>query len=187
MYSGILYLDLDKKRRLQEAAENLVKCGANTKLLLSALAEAQTVQRASNFTEDVTSKVSRPPNSPFYSLEAWERANLADRNQDPRDGKNDGGLTPPISLLLNDCIPFSDVAAVVAPTEYSKVSLASTLSVSTRQAPHPSFGDAEVDSAAGIAHCEFQPTPGHSHCDGQAHVPLDAVPLIYCGTILLYI
>jgi hypothetical protein len=153
-----------------------VKCGANTKELLSALAAAQTAQRTSNFTEDVTSKISRPPNSPSYSLEAWERANLADSFQDPRDGKNDGGLTPPISLLLSDCIPYSDVAAVVAATEQSKASLASVLSVSTRPAPHPSFGGAAENHAAGIAHFALQPTPGHSHCDGQANVPLDAVP-----------
>jgi hypothetical protein len=164
------------KSQHQEAAENLVKCGANTKELLSALAAAQTAQRTSNFTEDVTSKASRPLNSPSYSLEAWERANLADRNQDPRGGKDDGGLAPPISLLLSECIPFSDVASVVAATEHSKVSLASTFSVSTRPAPHPSFGGAAVDPAAGIAHCALQPTPGHSHCDGQANVPLDAVP-----------
>ncbi len=124
--------DLDKKRRLQKAAENLVKCGANTKELLSALAAAQTAQRTSIFTEDVTLSVSMPSNSPFYSLEAWERANLANRNHDPRGGKDEGGLTPPISLLLSECIPFSDVAAVVAATEHSKVSLASSLSVSTR-------------------------------------------------------
>jgi hypothetical protein len=56
--------DLDKERRLQEAAENFVKSGANTKELLSALAAAQAAQRTSHFAEDVTSKVSRPPNSP---------------------------------------------------------------------------------------------------------------------------
>ncbi len=168
--------DLDKKRRLQEAAENFVKSGANTKELLSALAAAQAAQRTSHFTKDVTSKVSRPPNSPNLSLEAWQNSNLADRIQDQRCGKDDGGLTPPISLLFNECIPSSDVAAVVAATEHPKVSLASTLSVSTRPAPHPSFGGAAVDPAAGFAHCAFQPTPGHSHCDGQANVPLDAVP-----------
>ena len=32
--------ELKKKRRLQEAVENLMKCGANTKELLSALAAA---------------------------------------------------------------------------------------------------------------------------------------------------
>ncbi len=58
---------LDKKRRLQEATEILITCGANTKELLSALEAAQTAQRTSNITEDVTSKVSRPPNSPSYS------------------------------------------------------------------------------------------------------------------------
>ncbi len=78
---------------------------------------AQTAQRTSNITEDVTSKVSMPSNSPSYSLEAWERANLADKDQDPRGGKDAGGLTPPISLLLSECIPFSDVAALVAATE----------------------------------------------------------------------
>ncbi len=61
---------LDKKRRLQEAAEILITCGANTKELLSALGAAQTAQRTSNITEDVTSKVSRPPNSPPT---AWRR------------------------------------------------------------------------------------------------------------------
>jgi hypothetical protein len=145
---------LDKKRRLQEAAEILITCGANTKELLAALEAAQTAQRTSNITEDVTSKVSRPPNFPSYSLEAWERrANLADRFQDPRGGKDDGGLTPPISRLLSEeCIPFSDVAAVVAATKQSNASLASVLSVSTRPAPHPSFGGATKNCAAGIAH-----------------------------------
>jgi hypothetical protein len=109
--------ELKKKRRLQEAVENLVKCGANTKELLSALAAAQTAQRTSIFAENVTSGVSMPPDSPPHSLEEWERANLADRIREPCGGKDDGRLTPPISLLLKECIPFSDVAALVAATE----------------------------------------------------------------------
>jgi hypothetical protein len=90
--------------------------------------------------------------------------------------KDDGERTPPISQLLDECIPFSDVAALVAATEPPSVPFASFLSGSASQAPHPSFGGAAVDPAAGIAHCAFQPTPGHSHCDGQANVPLDAIP-----------
>jgi hypothetical protein len=127
--------ELKKKRRLQEAVETLVKCGANTKELLSAFAAAQAAQRTSFVAEDVTSSVSMPPDSPPHSLEEWQRANLERVIQNPRDGKDDGGLTPPMSRLLSECIPFSDVAAVVAATEQSKASLASVLSVSTRPAP----------------------------------------------------
>jgi hypothetical protein len=109
--------ELKKKRRRQEAVENLVKCGANTKELLSALAAAQAAQRTSIVAEDVTSGVSMPPDSPPYSLEEWQRANLQRIIQDPRDGKDDGGLTPPISHLLSEGISVSDVAALVAATE----------------------------------------------------------------------
>ncbi len=49
--------DLKKKRRHQEAVENLVKCGANTKELLSALAAAQAAQKTSFVAEAVTSSV----------------------------------------------------------------------------------------------------------------------------------
>jgi hypothetical protein len=74
--------ELKKKRRLQEAVENLMKCGANIKELLSALAAAQTTERTSIVAVDVTLGASMPPDSPLYSLEAWEKANLADRIQD---------------------------------------------------------------------------------------------------------
>ncbi len=130
--------DLDKKRRLQEAAENFVKSGATQKELLAALAEAKIAQNTKNKAEIVTSNVLLQTSS-TCGLEEWQRANLERTIQDPRDGKNDGGLTPPISRLLSECIPLSDVAAVVAATEQSKASLASVLSVSTRPAPHPMF------------------------------------------------
>jgi hypothetical protein len=86
-----------------------------------------------------TSNVLMQPEFSTCSLKEWQRANLERIIQDPRDGKDDGGLTPPISRLLSECIPFSDVAAVVAATEQSKASLLPVLSVSTRPAPYPSF------------------------------------------------
>ncbi len=75
---------LDKKRRLQEAAENFVKSGATQKELLAALAEAKIVQNMKNKAEMITSNVLMQPESSTCSLE------------DPLDGNNDGGLTPPI-------------------------------------------------------------------------------------------
>ena len=55
--------DLDKKRRLQEAAENFVKRGATQKELLAALAEAKIVQNTKNKAEIVTSNVLMQPES----------------------------------------------------------------------------------------------------------------------------
>jgi hypothetical protein len=169
--------DLDKKRRLQEAAENFLKSGATQKELLATLAEAKIVQNTKIRAEIVTSNVLMQPDSPPCSLEEWERANLEHIIQEQRFGEDDGGRTPPISELFNKGIPVSDVAPSVAATSPANVLFTSSFSGSTSQAPHPSFGGAAVESAAGIAHCALQPTPGHSHCYDQAHVPLDAVPL----------
>jgi hypothetical protein len=138
-----------------------VECGANTKELLSALAAAQAAQRTSIVAKDVTLSVSMLPDSPPHSLEEWQRANLQRIIQDQRDGKIDGGLTPPITRSLCEGIPFSDVAALVAVTEPSSVLFASSLSGSTSQAPHPSFGGAVVKPAIGSAYEIFQPDPGH--------------------------
>jgi hypothetical protein len=150
-----------------------VKSGASTKELLAALAEAEIAGNKKTLANKVTANVTMPPD---YSLEAWERSNLADRIQEQRCGKDDGGGTPPISQIFNECIPLSNVTPLVAATEPSKGSLASFFSGSTSQAPNPSLGGAARDKAAGIAHCAFQHTPGHLHCDGQANVPRDAVP-----------
>ena len=79
-------------------------------------------------------------------------------------------------ILFDECIPLSDVVALVAATEPSKVSLASFLSGSTSQAPHPWFGGAVVEPAAGSAHESFQPDPGHVKNDGQVGAGLDAAP-----------
>jgi hypothetical protein len=146
-------------------------------VLLAALAEAETARGTKTFAKSVTSNVFMPPDSPPCSLEQWERANLERMIQEQRFGEDDGGRTPPISELFNKGIPVSDVAPSVAATSPANVLFASSFSGSTSQVPHPSFGGAAVESAAGIAHCALQPTPGHSHCDGQAHVPLGAVPL----------
>jgi hypothetical protein len=106
----------EKRRRLQEAAENFVKSGASTKELLTALAEAEINQSTKILADRVTTNVTMPPDSPPLSLEAWRNSNLADRIQDQRGGKDDGGLTPPIALLFNECVPLNDVAALVANT-----------------------------------------------------------------------
>ncbi len=75
--------------------------GATQKELLAALAEAKIAQNTKNKDEIVTSNVLMQPESSTCSLEEWQRANLERIIQDPRDGKNDGGLTPPISRLLS--------------------------------------------------------------------------------------
>ncbi len=79
-------------------------------------------------------------------------------------------------IIFDEFIPLSDVVALVAATEPSKVSLASSLSGSTSQAPHPSFGGAVVEPAAGSAHGAFQPDPGHVKNDGLVRAGLDAAP-----------
>jgi hypothetical protein len=134
--------ELEKKRHLQEAAENFVKSGASTKELLAALAEAEIGRNTKTLANRVTANVTMPPDSPPCSLEAWDRSNLAYRIQKQLGCKDDGGLTPPISQLFNECMPLSDVAPLVAATEEpSKVSLASSFSGSMMsQAPNPSLG-----------------------------------------------
>ncbi len=82
--------DLDKKRRLQEAAENFVKSGATQKELLAALAEAKIVQNTKIRAEIVTSNVLMQPDSPPCSLEEWERASLERMIQEQRFGEDDG-------------------------------------------------------------------------------------------------
>jgi hypothetical protein len=162
--------ELEKKRRLQEAAENLVKCGANTKELLTAPAEAEINQSTSIFAENVTSGVSMPPDSPPYSLEAWERANLSDRIQEPR-----GRQAPPISLLLKKCIPFSSSGGI---SSRHRAPLGATCIVYVCF-HEPSFQPIvreRGEGTAGIAHSAFQPAPGHMKNDDQVSVPLDAVP-----------
>ncbi len=129
--------DLDKKRRLQEAAENCVKSGATQTELLAALAEAKVVQNTKNKAEMFTSNVLMQPDSPPCSLEEWERANLGRMIQEQRFfGEDDGGRTPPISDLFNKGIPVSDVAPSVAATSPANVLFTSSFSGSTSQAPH---------------------------------------------------
>jgi hypothetical protein len=78
--------DLDRKRRLQEAAENFVKSGATQKELLAALAEAKILQNTKNKAEMFTSNVLMQPDSPPCSLEEWERANLGRMIREQRFG-----------------------------------------------------------------------------------------------------
>jgi hypothetical protein len=120
--------ELEKKRRLQEAAENFVKNGAKAKELLTALAEAEINRNTKILANRVTTNVTMPPDSPPYSLEAWKNSNLADRIQKQRCGKDDGGLTPPIALIFNDCVLLGDVAALVAATEPSNTGFCSSRS-----------------------------------------------------------
>ncbi len=117
-----------------------MKSRASTKELLAALAEAKIVRNTKILAERVTANVSMPPDSPPCSLEAWERVNLAYMIQKQRYGNDDGGRTPPISQLFNECIPLSDVAPLVAATSSANVLLASSFSGSTSQAPNPSLG-----------------------------------------------
>jgi hypothetical protein len=114
----------------------------------------------------------------FSALQPGSVGESEPRGQDsrPRGGKDDSRLTPPISFLLKECIPFSDVAALVAATEPPSVPLASSMSASTSQAPNPSLGSAARDTATGSAHRAFQPDPGHVRNDGQVRAGLDAAP-----------
>jgi hypothetical protein len=126
--------------------------------------------------KNIAAGVYKAQDSPPFSQEAPQHSDLSRTTREQLYGKDYGVRTPPISEFLDECNTFSDVAAVVAATEQSEASLALVLSVSTRPAPHPSFGGATENYAAGIAHCGLQPTPGLSYCDGQAIVPPFAAP-----------
>ncbi len=78
----------EKKRRLQEAAENFVKSGASAKELLAALAEAETARETKTFAENVTSNDFMHPDSPPSNLEARKYAIREQRIQEQHFGKD---------------------------------------------------------------------------------------------------
>ena len=134
-------------------------------------------KKTQEMSKNIAAGVYKAQDSPPFSQEAPQHSDLSRTTREQRYDKDYGERTPPILQFLDECNTVSDVAALVAATEPPpSVPLASSMPVSTSQAPNPSLGSAARDTATGGAHRAFQPDPGHVRNDGQVREGLDAAP-----------